>query len=353
MTRSIMSGLLAATALFGVGTPHAAIFCATDSAGLQEALDLAEVNDEADHVRIAVGTYLTPSGGFVYDAESIDGDPWDITLSGGWSVEDSCAQRLEEDPLLTVLDGHGMDPVLYVYVRDSTNIEIRLLTFTDGSTGSGGAGLRIGSLGQGSVLVERNAFIANNSGNWGGGLHATGGTGILRVVNNLFIDNDAFIYSAATLRRGETFVINNTVLNNTSDQPIAGIEVHGVAKVVVANNNMWGNGGGDLHVSNSGPAFEYVLVSNNIDVRTGADPHVFDGNISSEPVYEPGLLNFTPVFGSPLFEGGFHPPEGALWNLTGLDLRGGLRVVGPLVDIGAYENPKTALIFADGFDPAP
>lgn len=363
MIRSVIASVLIAGTLGCACQALAAITCATTSAELQAALDAAEANDEADEIRIAVGTYVTPPGGFVYDAESIDGDQAGISLSGGWSVDDSCGQVSDEDPLLTSLDGDGMDRPLQLYVRDSTDVEVRLLTFTGANAASSGGGLwiRASSGHVGTVRIERNAFIANTSGNWGGGLYTTDGIGALHVVNNLFIDNHAVGYhGAASLRRSGgpgIFLVNNTVLDNTSDiaaggNGVGGIEIVSPGRIVVANNNLWGNDYNDLYVSDSGGELDFVLVSNNFENRAGSDPDIVSGNVSVEPVYEPGLLKFTPVFGSPLVHAGFHPPEDAAWNLTDLDLKNEARVVGPFVDIGAYENPEADLIFVDGFDPA-
>lgn len=355
MMRSIVASMLLVAALGYTGVAQALTLCATTSAELQLALDIAEVNEDADDIRIATGSYEAPSGGFVYDAESIDGDQQDITISGGWSAffGNPCGQVLREDPLLTFLYSEGEDRVRSLRVRSSTNVDVRLLTFFGGFTPGTGGGLLVWNLDhQGSVVIERNAFVGNTAGT-GGGLYTSGGIGGLLVINNVFQGNLATSNTgAAYLRRNNgqgIMAINNTVLDNATDDTsglaTGGLRItHPDGLILVVNNNLWGNDGADLWITGDS---EFALGYNNLASRIGQDPDTEEGNISVVPEYQPGLLNFTPVRGSPLVDTGNLPSDGPPPFMPDLDLKGEARIVGPSVDIGAYENER---IFAHGFE---
>ena len=99
----------------------------------------------------------------------------------------------------------------------------------------------------------------------------------------------------------------------------------------------------------SGDSHAYHLLHNNFANLLGATPTSSNGNISVTPVYQDnGGYAFTPARNSPLVDAGISPPPiSPYWYLTSLDLALEDRVVGPAVDIGAYENER---IFQNGFD---
>lgn len=359
MIRSKITCLLLAVALCGTGQARAATFCATTSEELQAALDAAKVNGQADIVRIAKGYYRVPPGGFVYDSVTpVDGDDHAIAIMGGWTAlagePSPCGQLLREDPWLTELDGDFSDRVLHIEVRPNSWVLVSLLTFSNGHANGSerGGGLLLGNNGghyAGQMYVERNVFLGNTA-HVGGGLRARNATdddGRLYVLNNLFVQNHARSNGGAAelgLNQGQTFFTNNTVLLNTSDgeTPIGGINASGNGEFVIANNNLWDNEVADLNLS---PAIIAGLYNNNIGVRSGDEPENESGNIGVEPEYENGSPGFTPKRTSPLVDAGIAAPES--WYLTELDLNAAARVVGPAVDIGAYENER---IFSGNFE---
>lgn len=86
---------------------HAATFCANTSVEIQQALDAAENNGEADTINIVVGTYHIPSGvSFAYKPTT-GGDDKDLTIVGGWTpfFDNPCALLISPNPLNTTLNG--------------------------------------------------------------------------------------------------------------------------------------------------------------------------------------------------------------------------------------------------------
>ena len=354
-------------------------FCATNSVQLSTALSTAATNGEDDVIKVAVGTYN--AGGFaafVYSPATLsNGDDKDLTIIGGYSefFGNPCGQRLLDDPLLTVLDAQGIRRVLLVSLRANSSITIRLLTFINGDASGddpnvdhlgGGLGIRTEDASTGLITIERNAFV-DNVAKYGGGLSAaslTSGFGTLRVINNLFVGNSATVtYGAVNLdNRSDQgnaltgiYFTNNTVIDNSappsSGTGAGGVRIYGPVGRYVYNNNLWNNTDVDLVVyAPSGDNHDFVLRNNNFATRVGQAPTTADGNISVEPVYEASEpFDYTPVRSSPLVDAGIFapPPNFSLWYLTDYDLRYADRVVGPNVDIGAYENER---IFTNGFE---
>lgn len=367
--------ILACLCLLASATPAPAEeFCATNSLEIDDALTAAAVNGEDDVVKIAAGSYDVGIVSLEYaPAELPNGDDNDLTLIGGYSefFGNPCGQRLVDDPFMTVLDAEGLRRVLRIAAPEHGSVTIRLLTFTGGNppAGSYGGGLEITAVdgARGTLTIERNVFVDNQA-RYGGGLSATsgaGGFGPLRVINNLFVNNHSPLngnIAAANLSnlddQGFTadsiWFTNNTVVSNTADTTesfaTGGAQLYGPVGRYVFNNNLWNNTGADLNVyAPGGDDHDYQLVSNNFAARIGAEPTNAMNNLSVPPVYEGGgFFDYTPVRSSPLVDAGIDPPPiSTSWYLTPYDLHPRDRVIGPAVDIGAYENDR---IFANGFE---
>ncbi len=358
MKRVLIAAILLATAHAAGATE----FCVTNSAQLNAALILARFNGEDDVIRIAAGQYPAPVGGFIYNATVDGGDDRHLTLIGGWTefFGNPCGQLLSESPFHTVINGGGTERPLQIRVRPNSNVTVRQLTFLNGVGGSGaGVYVHPASPSYAAVMVfERNAFINNQSNGSGGGLFTgstMSGLGRTLLINNLFVANHAASdYGAALVYQNGglgVWVTNNTIVSNTvgTANRRGGLEVGGQTHRYVYNNNIWGNQYTDLRLSgpNGAPTTQLSLRNNNIGVRDGSSPNDFGGNINADPQFGPGLLNFTPLRGSPLVDSGRHPGGGIqVWYLTQRDLNDGQRVVGATVDIGAYENER---LFSSGF----
>lgn len=332
-------------------------FCVSTPTQLQAALDLAGSNGEDDHIRVRVGTYTAVHPGFIYAPEA--GEDHDIKISGGWMpyILGPCTLQ-DEQPWATILDGNGSARIMLLEVLPAgVDVRIERLVFLGGNFGSfSPAGLDIHYLdgATGDVTVERNVFL-NNTSALAAGLGILGRGSTLAVVNNLFLLNQASSNLPAAYvvnsvgSEGTVVFTNNTVLGNelgdTPSEDASAVYLLS-GRVLAANNNFWDNAGYDLYCGGTG---NRRLFNNNHESFRLTGTELLMDNISVQPVYQGGLLNFTPVRGSPLVDAGTEPRGiDPGWYLADADLNGSTRKVGAHVDIGAYENET---IFDDGFEP--
>lgn len=362
----------------------AAEFCAINSAELQQHLETAANNSEDDVIRIAAGTYPAPDDTFLYDGAI--SEEFDLTLIGGYTefFDYPCGLAPAGNPYETRLDGGDEHRVMWLGIRETTNLTVRNLTFRNGvqSGGPCDSGLHVGIPSaegwtySGSITIENNAFLFNQD-FCGSALNIfhenlTGNTKI-RITNNVFSGNQAnsLTCSAAQvhLSGGDSgltgagvYVTNNTVVGNSTpeSETSAAFCISGeIPRMYVANNNFWGNSGGGLRVD-AGPDTTFSLYNNNIDSITGTAPTNMAGNMSIQPSYQPCqnsplyCLNYpslVPETGSPLVDAGRHPPQiFAQWYLSSTDILGQPRVddAGGRVDIGAFESNER--FFVDRFE---
>ncbi|MFK7958672.1 MAG: choice-of-anchor Q domain-containing protein [Lysobacterales bacterium] len=343
-------------------------FCATTSGELQASLDAAETNGQADTIRIATGSYEVPAGGgFAYNsAAPIGGDDEDISIIGGWTAFGNfpCGQLLSTNPFNTTLDGDNRYQVLSVQTRFFSNITVKNLALIRGfAPGDDGGGLFASGVGDyvGNVLIENNAILGNEA-QRSGGMQLRGGETI-RVLNNLIVANSALFGEAAMSLQSQNtngiYLINNTILNNSVDLD-SNLVVGGVlvlnndsSEAFIANNILWGNSGQDLRLAGTG---ETHLFNNDIEARSG-DATFEGGNLSVDPQFNSGLLDFNLSNASPLIDAGRNPPVFApspppfefRWSVPDLDLSDNPRIQGIRVDIGALEAAPR-LLFIDGFE---
>jgi len=342
----------------------AAEFCATSSAGLQLVLAAAENNGESDVIRIAEGAYDAPVGGYYFDSD----ENFDLEISGGWSefFGNPCGQQVSPNAFGTVVDGNGTDRGMTIRVGQSSDIKVSHLFFLNGFvTGSGqrGGGLnvspKVGYLG--NVLIENNTFISNSA-TYGGALYMNGGYRIV-VRNNLFTANHSETSSTVELYNNEAWGIyftNNTVYQNTTDSTNpnnpAGLYLStiGTSSALVANNIFWNNDNQDFRAIGDG----YKYLKNNDYQSFSGGFNEISMNIQVAPEFESGWLNYTPVYNSPLVNGGITPPPfvpipppfASDWEVGTHDIYGNPRMQNTQIDIGAVESPHGDLIFIDGFE---
>lgn len=363
VTTRLALALLSAIALMASSaTAQAAVFCATTSTELQDALDTASSNQQDDVIRIQTGSYSAPAGGFNF--ENHNGDDFDISIIGGWTpfFGNPCGQQLSPNAFDTKLNGNGSSRVMRIFPNTHTSVHVELVTFLGGNTvdapnPQAGAGLDVstytGHLG--SVSIERNIFMSNTSGDFGGGLSG-GSASDFTVSNNLFFANQAACrHGAATLTYngpGTAFFVNNTVAFNAvgndctggSVAPQGGLRVGGGSPAFMVNNIFWGNENVDLVLNTS-----TRLVANNYGTLQGTPAPGSGVNFNLDPSFRlDNLTDLRLASDSPLIDLGVVPLPTAAWQLTSLDLEGGDRVVGNSVDLGAYENSDS--IFLDGFE---
>lgn len=350
-----------------VKVSYSATFCVTTSAGLQNALNSANTNNQHNLIKIAEGNYTTPGSQFSYNANNSNAG-WDLAISGGWTdfFDNPCGQQLSGSPFLTILDGNSNNRVMRIIASGSADITVSNLMFLNGVVGNSyrGGGLEIRSTQNdhtGNLKLERNAFI-NNEADFGSAF-TTNGFNKMVIRNNLFVANNAIAGFAVDLLQNDglgIYYTNNTLIYNTQVQENtfgAGVDiaVNGSSKAAVYNNLSWGNEFYDLRLRGTG---DHFLHDNDTEVRVGVTPLTDSGNFSSPPQFDTGILNYTPSLSSPLVNKGRIPPFVVplptpfqlAWGLGDVDMLGNTRIQGGRVDIGAYESSPEVPIFVNSFE---
>jgi hypothetical protein len=332
------------------GPAFAANFCVDTAAELQAAFQAANENAEDDTIRIETGTYA-PTDALVF--ESLESHS--IRLLGGYQGD--CFLRMGG---LTRIDGQGVRRGLYIYNGFGDTV-IEGLTFTDGlavdldGNDSDGGGLRILS-DTGDIRVDRSTFFGNRSDVSASAALLNTLSGRLTLRNSLAFANVGHLGGAFVLSQGveESHVTGNTIVANMSgnSQSASGLSISGPGNFILSNNIIWGNQSSDTEPG------EHDFYSSSVHSRHSNDIGIIGsssveadattGEISVDPQFSPcrGCLcfNFELSRNSPLVDVGTNNPAG---GMTAVDLAGKPRIIGPGVDIGAYENDR---IFADGFD---
>lgn len=340
--RSVLcaSGCLTVACLCLASPSPAAVFCADTESSLIAALDAAETNGEDDEIRIVEGTYLLGSALTLSIHEAFA-----VALSGRWNA--GCDAQTGAS---TTLDGQDASRILYAFSDVDSALTISDLVFSNGRNGAGiaGGGLSIETSGR-NVLIERNLFFGNEDLGSAGAARIAVSTSnsVVTLRNNIVIGNTAPEAGGIAVNAsiGQAYVTGNTIVANAATLPGAlcgGLCILGGSDFTVANNILWINDGGDLHLGNTGDA---LLLFNDIGASSGNPPSPGSGgNLSIDPGFAPGLLNTRLAPDSPLVDAGLFDAPGGIGSL---DYARAPRVQGEAVDIGAFE---TDVLFRDGFE---
>jgi|GEM_PF-909489 len=359
--------------LLFASTVQAASFCVSSSLELQNALTIADSNNQADHIKLRFGNYIAPGNGFVYSGLTENND---LEISGNWFTfnNNNCGSRLMAgDPFnYSTLDGNNTASALTIIPGASGDITISYVVFTHGNSDDFGGGLRLFPVAEylGDVLIENNVFFDNASED-AGAFYIGGGHRVV-VRNNLILNNVTNSSAGGLMINQESsggagsnsgiYFTNNTVYENSAaighSLLFGGLSVwvEDSSQAFIANNILWGNSEADLALSGSG--YKY-LFNNDIGFISGANADEASGNFSSTPEFEPGSLNFKPALNSAVSNRGKKPPTFThipplfyeQWSLGSNDLIGQARVYGTRVDVGAIESDSLSdLIFEDDFE---
>ncbi|HEU4664997.1 MAG TPA: right-handed parallel beta-helix repeat-containing protein [Dokdonella sp.] len=341
-----MVGLLAAT----IASPAmAAVFCVDSEATAQAALDTARTNGQADYIKFESGVYALASG-LDYLTNQAGSDHEALILSGGFNP--GCGQRSGS----TFLDGQEQVQPLRLSFTGADVVYVDHLTLFRGMTEPDsyyGGNMQVymyDQAGGAKLIIDSVRFLYGNAESNTGGLYVTG-WGDVAVSNSLFSGNSAGQTPAISINlTGPLHFTNNTVTGNIADavdpRPIIDAYAHGASHFWFSNNIIWGNDNASVDLSLY-PGGTYDLISNDIGSYSGAPlGGASGGNVAVDPQFAGcGFLCFdTPLKrSSPLVDAGDDTPPG---GLPTSDPLGVPRIVGPHVDIGAYELDR---LFADGF----
>ena len=330
-------------------------FCVDTAAGIQSALTAAQTNGEDDFIYIKSGNYALTAG-----LTFVSSEAHSLEIFGGHDDLSMCPPEVPSNlaGIGTTLDGqHLVRPLYLANVHGS--ITVTSLTIVGGlpaASNSGGGLVAVST--DGNIDVEDSTFFGNRA----TGAGAQGGAAILQTGGELsFVQNLVFLNRAThvggvvlqlTAVGGFITAQNNTVANNTTDTLAdpGGMAIMGGGTYAaqIVDNIVWNNlaaGGSDFGVASAN-----VRIHNDIGVVTAgsiAPSPPSAGNLSVDPDFAPcsGVLcfNFELNSSSPLVNAGI-TPGGFVPNS---DIVGKPRILGPKIDIGAFENDD--LIFADGF----
>ncbi len=233
---------------------HAAVFCARTSAELSSALATVGDNNEADEIRIAIGTFNATT------AAPFRADIWDgksLTIRGGWSLLANTCFTASNDARKTVLDGGAVMPSLWIRVfEEYTPVQVSLESATlrngtsNASNVADAAGLAIIGFAKGNLDIRVDRVVVHGHVS-SGGLRPTvklvSDDGFIRfsnsIVRNNFSDDNPAIYIAAN--SGGSALSGLTVINNTrTGANASAIEWSGVATGLLYGSVFFGNAGG-------------------------------------------------------------------------------------------------------------
>ncbi len=363
----------------------AATFCVSNGTELQNALDVAEANNQSDEILLTQGgNFIVPSTGFRYEST----EAFDLKLIGG-HVQNTpgVCTRVSHSALDTVLDGNGTKSVLFIFnVNETMRVQIESLTIANGwdhNIGqASGLSIFLGETPASTAIVRGCAFIGNHyaSTTSSAALIALGGRRIV-VQDSLFTLNSSnhvgvinlaqsYPFPSPTVPPGVQF-INNTVINNDAapgTQLIAAglkLTTNEQSAALVANNLFWNNFHGDTPFStdiefNGNGTERHVL--NNAYTAVLGQPAQFANNVLGiEPVFDANLPwpNFTLDWSSPLINRGLTlnqtivPPGTPFvnaWSIGTHDVFGSPRQADFAVEIGAFESPVEPWLFRGDFD---
>ncbi|HEY2396930.1 MAG TPA: choice-of-anchor Q domain-containing protein [Rudaea sp.] len=339
--RAVFTGVVAAIALIGAQAASATTTCVSTTAGLRSAMNAWQTAGGATPtiIKLVQGTYLYPNND--YWTQEYYGGTAPLQLLGGYTA--GCAGR-SLVASNTVIDGQQV----------TTNSQFQLL-------GQGSVlveGIMFKSLAQAVVVATQSSAATDsvtvryvigtdlfgevtqydNS----GGFVVIGGSNV-RVESSLFHN----VHGGDTASALQVFgfqndnfiaVITNVTVayNGARGMNLSCFQCSG--SLLAYNNIFYNNTSGDLDTRQSDPSSEVLLAFSDFNPATSAGLYFSIGNFNADPKFENPLDDdFLLLNASPAINAG--APENIVpGGYGGQDLDGGTRVVGSLIDLGAYES---------------
>ena len=206
-------------------------FYVTNPDEFQNALTIADSNEEDDVINVAAATYNITSTLTYFTNDGDSGHK--LTIHGAGADK-------------TVLDGGGSVQILYINTDpdcnhdDGGDVTIEGMAFKNGY---GGVAVRGNSIN----ITIKECIFSENSG-YHGGVHAYSYTGTVTITNNTFSKNSAILAGGGvdvTSRHSTITIRNNAFLKN-----LAGLSDGGGVQawsesgtIIIANNTFSGNSG--------------------------------------------------------------------------------------------------------------
>ncbi len=264
----------------GIDCSQGTVFNVSNPTELQDALNIAASNGQADTINVAAGTYNITAT-LTYNAAETENYPLCITGAGAGT---------------TILDG-GESGVQILNINtkgvisdDSAHISIRGITFKKGKKNYGdGGGLAV-TTNYANITVQDSEF-SNNTSYYpefgGGGAYISPG-GTITIYNNTISNNTAseagalysWVFGGGIYTSGGTiFISRNTITNNTvytSDLGAVGGGIYASGTVTIYNNTISNN---TVRSEYSGPGGIYTAKGGGI--YTGGTVTIYNNTISN------------------------------------------------------------------------
>jgi hypothetical protein len=335
--------------------------CVATSNELLLALQMAGNSANDDVIRLKVGHYLVPAGGFEYQSTNAG----DLSITGGWvgTVNVPC---LVNNGFVhsTQLDGMNSERIFEIISDSDPLISLSNLSFINGQAPAGEAGgaLFVAELPvfNGGIVLDQTRF-ADNAGTQGAAIRINQAS-YIELANSVFDGNITASGGGAvrlTLSDNSlTYVYNNNFMRGEQSisirDAVTGLSITSVAgaEALIANNVFYQN---DIYgFGHSGAGLIHVY--HNL-LNQQQDPTLDNLNnlIFSDPAFTDNQTNFTPLITSPLINSGLMPGELPLgmvqnWSMGTQDHGHQTRIRDGRIEIGAFEALPESPIFADGFE---
>ena len=321
-----------------------AYFCTHNPTELQAALTAAQADGKDDLIWVVGGNYALTTTLMFDSSEGLMLVLARATDNGG------CAGDVLGPE--AVLDGQTLVRPLYI-ANPGGGVILQALTIANGRATNGSAGGGAVVAGCTSCWFDYNRFYGNRVSNTGaqGGALLVNGTSDLRFYDNLVFANRATQVGGVVLNinGGDGYIFNNTIVANTTDtlNYPGGLLLKGSMNFHLTNNIICDDaaaGGADFEALSTNTRTTNDICS----ITTGSTPGTLSGEIAIAPQFADcgnACISFELASTSPLVNAGTDDvgtnPQGVV------DLAGKPRILGPHIDMGAFENSD--LIFADGF----